>query len=273
MCSPEEREITDRYRMVPQNGQLAQLEEYLPYMQDVKCSSHLLTTMVCENKKCGREHDGSIGSGRFCSRSCSNSRVWTEDTIRKKSLSALNSERVQIENRSRRKRKLVVCKTCGKNFECWICLNRIYCSNKCAKADIEVRRLVSLKISRKAKERYAKFPDQHPNRRCSHINESYPEKYFRDWLEKNGLVVNKHFKKQYKVGTYFIDFFIPSLDLCIEIDGERFHKRDEREIRRENFIKQNHSLIRFNSKPLVRGEFKSQIIDIIDKTKALVAPN
>ncbi len=37
--------------------------------------------MKCQ--KCGTEHDGSYGSGKFCSRSCSNSRVHSEETKRK----------------------------------------------------------------------------------------------------------------------------------------------------------------------------------------------
>lgn len=37
--------------------------------------------MICE--KCGKEHDGSFGSGRFCSRACANSRIRTEE-IRQK---------------------------------------------------------------------------------------------------------------------------------------------------------------------------------------------
>lgn len=37
--------------------------------------------MICEN--CGKEHDGSYASGRFCSRSCANSRIRTEE-IRQK---------------------------------------------------------------------------------------------------------------------------------------------------------------------------------------------
>ena len=32
--------------------------------------------MICE--KCGKEHDGSFGSGRFCSRSCANSHKHSE---------------------------------------------------------------------------------------------------------------------------------------------------------------------------------------------------
>lgn len=39
---------------------------------------------ICE--KCGKEHDGSFGSGRFCSRACANSRVFSKESRRKKSL-------------------------------------------------------------------------------------------------------------------------------------------------------------------------------------------
>jgi len=33
--------------------------------------------MICE--RCGQEHDGSYGSGRFCSRQCANSRDWSDE--------------------------------------------------------------------------------------------------------------------------------------------------------------------------------------------------
>lgn len=39
---------------------------------------------ICE--KCGKEHNGSFGSGRFCSRACANSRVFSEESKQKKSL-------------------------------------------------------------------------------------------------------------------------------------------------------------------------------------------
>ena len=35
----------------------------------------------CE--KCGKEHDGSMGTGKFCSRSCANTRIHSEETKRK----------------------------------------------------------------------------------------------------------------------------------------------------------------------------------------------
>ena len=36
--------------------------------------------------KCNREHPGSFGSGKFCSRKCANSRTFTEDSKLKKSI-------------------------------------------------------------------------------------------------------------------------------------------------------------------------------------------
>ena len=36
--------------------------------------------MKCSNVKCDKEHDGSYGSGKFCSRSCANSRTRSDET-------------------------------------------------------------------------------------------------------------------------------------------------------------------------------------------------
>ena len=43
--------------------------------------------MKCENEKCGKEHDGNFGSGKFCNRQCANSRKHSEDTKQKQSKS------------------------------------------------------------------------------------------------------------------------------------------------------------------------------------------
>jgi len=51
--------------------------------------------MKCE--KCEKDHDGKFGSGRFCSRSCANSKVFSEESKRKKSEA---NKRRYIENGS-----------------------------------------------------------------------------------------------------------------------------------------------------------------------------
>ncbi len=53
--------------------------------------------MICE--KCKQEHDGSFGSGRFCSRKCSNSRSWTEEDKKKKSEAGKKSVKVLEKNK------------------------------------------------------------------------------------------------------------------------------------------------------------------------------
>jgi hypothetical protein len=42
--------------------------------------------------KCDKEHDGSFGSGKFCSKSCANSRIRTEEIKKKISKGVLGSE-------------------------------------------------------------------------------------------------------------------------------------------------------------------------------------
>ena len=42
--------------------------------------------------KCGKEHDGTFGSGKYCSKSCANSRIRTEEVKKKISNGVLNSE-------------------------------------------------------------------------------------------------------------------------------------------------------------------------------------
>lgn len=59
--------------------------------------------MKCE--KCGKDHDGSFGSGRFCSRQCSNSRAFSEETCEKKRQKAKEYWET-IEDRNGRTRNL-----------------------------------------------------------------------------------------------------------------------------------------------------------------------
>lgn len=57
--------------------------------------------MICET--CGKEHDGSFGSGRFCCRTCANVRNITDETKQKISDSI-------------KKETVCCCQFCGKEF-------------------------------------------------------------------------------------------------------------------------------------------------------------
>lgn len=99
--------------------------------------------MKCQ--KCNKEHDGSFGSGRFCSRGCANSRIKSEETkakisksVRKwveenpdkiTSLTGENHPNFKHGRSSSKEEK--ICKTCGKIFRVSIYSQSNYCSGKC----------------------------------------------------------------------------------------------------------------------------------------------
>jgi hypothetical protein len=69
--------------------------------------------------KCGKEHDGSFGSGKYCSRSCANSRTWSyDDKIKKseanKGISPWNKDTKGYRTAERIK---VKCKYCRSDIE------------------------------------------------------------------------------------------------------------------------------------------------------------
>lgn len=94
--------------------------------------------------KCGKEHDGSFGSGKFCSRSCANSRNWTDSDKKRKSDSAKKSFLVNEANKKSKNRKFRfvknrygerrnrvkwICPFCGKELTIRDNQKRSYCNN------------------------------------------------------------------------------------------------------------------------------------------------
>ena len=94
--------------------------------------------MKCE--KCNKEHDGTFGSGRFCSIFCSNSRTRTKKIREKISISVKNSEKSKRANNNRKVVKLKkCCPICTTVFETYNTergQKKIYCSRDCYNKDI-----------------------------------------------------------------------------------------------------------------------------------------
>jgi len=84
---------------------------------------------------------------------------------------------------------------------------------------------VKNKISKSLTNFYNKNPDKIPYRVYHSSKESYPEKYFSEVFEKEGMI----FFREYHVKNYSLDFAIPTKKIDIEIDGDQ-HYRDERVI-------------------------------------------
>lgn len=77
--------------------------------------------MKCENIKCQKEHDGSYGSGRFCCRSCANSKQHTYETKKK------ISETLSGGKEYKELKEFVYCLNCGTKTN----PRNKYCSVQC----------------------------------------------------------------------------------------------------------------------------------------------
>jgi very-short-patch-repair endonuclease len=198
---------------------------------------------------------------RFCNNSCSakfnnTGRILSEEIKNKITIGVKNYNK---ENNVKRVRPN--CLVCGKKVKK---NHNIYCSSECQKSCL----LYKEKLSKNMKDRFKKNPELHPNRLCAGIKESYPEKFFREFIEKNGLTKGLDFIQQFKFDIYYVDFFFPKLNLCVEIDGERFHDENSlKEITRETKIIENYKLKRYKVKTLLKKEYENDILNIINDVK------
>lgn len=81
-------------------------------------------------KKCSIIH---YKDGAYCSHSCANSRTWSADDKRKKSLAAKSSVKVLKANSNRVELVEKICVQCSTTFSVIPCNRRITCSPACAK--------------------------------------------------------------------------------------------------------------------------------------------
>lgn len=114
------------------------------------------------------------------------------------------------------------------------------------------------KISISKRQYYAKNPDArdrisrerknyfaiHPEKRAYSIvkanGESYPEKWFREFIESCGLIKGEDFIQELQVGRFFIDFAFPFQMIAIEIDGSQ-HLQEQQIVHdkhRDNFLRE-----------------------------------
>lgn len=215
---------------------------------------------VISCKHCNKEVKSLKSDNRnFCSRSCSvsfnNSKRIISEEQRKKVSQSLMGRTSPFRTVKRE------CETCGN--PCKTNWNR-FCKAACVRKSDKYKK----EASERMKQRFIDFPELHPNRLCAGIKESYPEKFLTDYLIENNLEEDIHFKKQYKVGTYYVDFYFPKTNVVIEVDGERWHNPDcPKEIKRENTIKEKYILHRFRAKPLLNKEYTETIDEIIKSAK------
>lgn len=194
---------------------------------------------TCE--RCGKIMVEKFGPGRFCSRTCANSRPHTEESKKKtseslkthtKQSSRLQKHRQQVEIRKAQTQQKYAenpnyCKSCGKPLP-WERRNFNTCG---AEECIHSYRSYKCKLAHKE------------GRNKGWINRktvSYPERFWLRVLDNNNI----QYEKQFKVINsathkyYFLDFLVNG-KIDLEIDG-RQHQREENKIRdaeRDIFVK------------------------------------
>lgn len=157
--------------------------------------------MICE--LCNKEHNGTYGSGRFCSIRCSRG----FSTLHKR-----QKINILVSNKLSNLYKITFrheCKGCKS-----LTSNNTYCSNSCRSKSLWKEVSYSQNISYKMKE---KVQNGIHSGWMSRSKISYAESYFVVVLTNLGLL----FKREHKVGKYFIDFAFLEDKVALEIDGKQ----------------------------------------------------
>lgn len=197
-------------------------------------------TKVCP--KCGKSF---VGDGSFCSRSCANSHVQTDEQNRERSKKLLgtntktgkrakylsNLDPSSVEELLQSGIKKVFCKGCGKEIRL---TNKFpYCS-KCRGKFIPYSENAKRKQSEKMKGR--------PRWNIHRNQTSYAERFWIRVLDNNGILYNREVpvKKTDGIHCYFLDFEIKvnSFVIDLEIDGSQHKLEDRRssDIARDQYL-------------------------------------
>lgn len=114
-------------------------------------------------------------------------------------------------------------------------------------------------------ERRKKFlmcnPDKHPNRLLANNrkNFSYLENIVADWLSEHGIEYVRQYQYPFKESSRFVDFYLPKLNMFIEVDGEFWHK-DCKDV-----DKLKDDLALFDGIKTIRISSKDRIVDVLNE--------
>lgn len=191
-----------------------------------------MSTVLCPKCQTPFDPKGKWGVKKFCSKSCANSRIQTEEQNRRRRAKALISPSGAVVNPEARRRGGItrgnqrkkpilthICSECGITFTDII--QRKYCSKKCSSLNT-----------------------YHPNstRRNSSVHKGYrmdssSELKFAQLLDIHGVKWIKNSSTFFSFidsrgnkRKYYPDFFLPDYNLWVEIKG-RFYIREDDNIR------------------------------------------
>lgn len=188
------------------------------YIERLKYIERIMKT--CEN--CGTEHNGTYGSGRFCSSKCArgfSTKAKREEINEKVSNTLTGSGHGSVK---------LMCTNCECEFEVnWNKRHQITCSSKCAKESNWQNEGYKSKMSKinskKAFERHAVGDKSFGWKTRHKLQPSYPESI------AIALLNSLHIEYEYEMplDKYYVDFAMHERMIAIEIDGIQ-HEKPER---------------------------------------------
>ena len=218
--------------------------------------------MICENCNC--EHDGSYGSGRFCSCKCARGFSTREKRVE------ITRKRTEANKGRSPWNKLPdkFCKDCGskirKRSTSFLCKK---CAPKYNNILIEKRNNLSNAAKKNVRE------GRHQGWKTRNIS-SYPEIFFKRVVENNNLKYKfNHPVSKKSLGvddcsSYFLDFYFEELKLDLEIDGKQHNYEDRIESDKERdslLIENGYIVYRIKWKSINNENGKAYIRHEIEK--------
>lgn len=234
-----------------------------------------MKTYICEN--CGNEHDGSYGSGRFCSKSCK-----CAFNAKKRKIYATKEQLLNRVGFGKKRAKYGTwkCSKCNKIFDTKALLynhrhlvhNLKFGKGQWSKGltkenDIRIKAISEKLTGKPSKTKgiprkkwtdaqkkvmsenrkiyYKLHPEKHPARLLSGNRNkmSYPEKIAYDWLIKNNIKFIHHYHYKTNEINRYVDFYIEEHKMFIEIDGEFWHKNRKEIDAFKDKVAENHGII------------------------------
>lgn len=198
-------------------------------------------------------------SKEFCSKSCSatfnnTARLVTQETKNKISMSLkIRAELTGKPNYT----KVSQCAICSSYFKTTTGLAKS-CSSQC--------KSILLSQSIKSAIYNGKYNPQNNRGRG---NQSYLEKSFQQWLSQNfpllEVITEMKFKRNDMIKTYYADFYFPSKNLIIELDGSQHKLTTEYDSIRDAYISANYNLtiLRISHDDYVKKTYIDYIKDIL----------
>lgn len=209
-----------------------------------KATTYERKTFIKVCPKCGKEFEVVATQSEFdkgrtkvhCSRSCANRHSISEETKQKISNSLTKTAAKKAEEHTRHVKTRYFCKICGKEIK----KTRTGLCRHCLSCTPEGKKI----MSESGKQGYKTSVERgHFHGWMSRNIDSYAEKFWMKVLDNNCIP----YKREKKVGKYFLDFLITKNGhlIDLEIDGKQhqYEDRAQSDKLRDKFLRDNNYIV------------------------------